>query len=362
MMKTVREALIARVMQKDGPPGFQRQFQKHRADLADTGLEELINRLLDIQALDDETWDKAEKLMADPRIKITTVLDDDYPAMLKNLYDPPMVLFYCGELQTLHRPSISIVGSRSSTTYGLQIARELAGELARLGFVIVSGLARGIDGAAHRATLSVGGRTAGILGSGIDRIYPEEHRDLALEIVHHQGVIVSEFTPGMAPKAFHFPIRNRIISGLCHATIVVEAREKSGSLITARHCLDQGRELFAVPGPIHSASSRGPNRLIHDGEARMLLSVQDVLEELAPLLGMAAAHEKRMRHSIDDPVAREIYNRLDTYEPMSIEVLAADLAIEVGILSGHLVELECRGLVERQPGHCFLRNPLIQAT
>ena len=169
------------------------------------------------------------------------------------------------------------------------MARQIAAELATMGFVIVSGLALGIDTYAHQACLDAGGRTVAVLGSGIDRVYPASNRGLAKRMVHHEGTVISEFPPGTEVKPYHFPHRNRIISGLTHACVLVEASEKSGTLITARHCLDQGRDLFAVPGLIHQASARGTNKLIHDGEAELLLDVPTLLQRLQPLLGLAAA-------------------------------------------------------------------------
>lgn len=346
--------LLHGLLRGEGVIALQRRFQKARMELPELSLAELLDRLLEA---DTAVVDYMEKLKA-RNIRITTVLDDDFPRMLRHIPDPPLALFFSGELQTLHRPAISVVGSRSCTTYGLQTTSALAGALARMGFVIVSGLALGIDARAHGASLEVSGRTAAVLGSGVDRIYPWEHRELARRIIDGGGVILSEFPPGSAPKPFHFPIRNRLISGLSHATIVVEAKARSGSLITARHCLDQGRELFAVPGPIHRASSLGTNRLISRGEAQLLLSVDGILEQLQPLLGLAVAHESLVNNRIQDPIAKKIYERLDAFEPMPLDLLVAELGLDTGTVLAKLIELESLNMVEPKAGQLYVRNPL----
>lgn len=293
-------------------------------------------------------------------IAVTTLLDDDFPRFLRHIPDPPLALFYRGSLQSLHRPAVALVGARACTHYGRNVARRLAGELARLGFVIVSGMALGIDGAAHEAALAVGGRTVAVLGSGVDQLYPRGHRRLAASILDQQGTLISEFPPGSPALPHHFPIRNRIISGLCHAVVVVEAKQRSGSLITARCCLEQGRELFAVPGAINRPTAAGPNGLIETGQARLLSSVSGVLRELKPLLGLAVDQERRKRAAIQDALARKIYDRLDAFEPVSVDCIAAGLGIAAGKAVAKLTELETLNLVERKPGQYYLRNPLEQ--
>jgi len=352
----LKHALIARVLEGDGPLVLQRHLQQLRTEMPGLSAQELVERLVD-PALATRGEALAEQLKQ-RHIKWVTLLDEGYPLTLKQIADPPLLLFYSGALQAVHRPCISIVGSRRCSTYGAQVAHQLAGELAALGFVIVSGLALGVDTRAHNACLQTDGRTAAVLGSGIDTIYPASNRGLGREIIRKGGAILSEFPPGTPIKPFHFPYRNRIISGLSHATLVVEATEKSGSLITARHCLDQGRELFAVPGPIHKETSKGTNGLIARGEARLLFTVETLLQELRPLLGMAAAHEDRMRVEIKDPLAKKIYERLDAFEPMPLDLLIADLGLDTGTVTAKLVELESLNMVECQPGLNYLRNPL----
>ncbi len=201
-----------------------------------------------------------------------------YPPALANLSDPAPLLLVRGEVAALAGPSVAIVGSRAATAYGLAVARRLAADLAAEGLVVVSGLALGIDAAAHRGALEAGGRTVAFQACGPDLVYPRIHGRLAEEIAH-RGAVVSEFPPGTPPLRPHFPLRNRLISGVASAVVVVEARDRSGSLITARHAADQGREVYAVPGPISAPTSAGPNRLLRDG-AGIVLGASELLEEL----------------------------------------------------------------------------------
>jgi DNA processing protein len=201
-----------------------------------------------------------------------------YPPLLAQLHDPPHQLYLRGDPEVMSRPSVAVVGARSCSPYGAQVARDLARELAGAGVVVVSGLARGIDGEAHRGALEAGGGTVAVLGCGIDRDYPRSHAELAGRI-RHSGAVVSEYPPGVEPAPWRFPARNRIIAGLCLATVVVEARERSGALITSDFALELGREVFAVPGEITSALSAGTNDLLRQGAAP-LLSAHDVLSAL----------------------------------------------------------------------------------
>lgn len=352
----LRLALLAQTLRPPGPLALQRRFQQLRTSEAGLDLHALLARL--VTPGDEAEGQAALERLTQEHIKVVTLADEAYPLMLREIPDPPLVLFVCGQLQTLHRPAVALVGSRKHSPYGGAVATALAKGLAQLGFVIVSGLAHGIDARAHEACLQVGGRTVAVLGTGPDRIYPANHRELARRIVVESGAVLTEYPPGTTVQPHLFPIRNRILSGLCHATIVVEARDRSGTLITARHCLDQGRELFAVPGQIDKPESRGTNRLIASGQARLLTGVEDVLAELEPLLGLAAQHVQRTEVQLEHPDARRIYARLDAYEPTPFDLLAAELALPVGSLSAHLTELELRGLIARLPGPQFLRNPL----
>jgi DNA processing protein len=211
-----------------------------------------------------------------------------YPRSLKEIPDPPGVLFVRGALEPADQMAVAIVGTRRATHYGKQQAERLAAGLARAGLTVVSGMARGIDGAAHRGALAAGGRTIAVLASGVLNPFPPEHIKLAEEIAAH-GAVIGEAAPTMPPLAGMFPQRNRIISGLTMGTIVVEAADRSGALITARHAMEQGREVFAVPGPVDSPGSSGPHRLLRDG-AKLVTCVDDVLEELGPLAEAAPDH------------------------------------------------------------------------
>lgn len=204
--------------------------------------------------------------------------DSEFPANLLNIYDPPPVIYYRGALKREDLYSIAIVGSRKMTTYGKRVTRMLATELVEKGFTIVSGMALGVDGVAHEAAMEAGGRTIAVLGSGVDVIYPREHQNLYAEIIKH-GAVVSTFPPGRAPERGNFPARNRIISGLSCGTVVVEAGEKSGALITADLALEQNREVFAIPGSIFSPLSAGTNAMIQKG-AKLVYRTEDILEEL----------------------------------------------------------------------------------
>ncbi|HLB94698.1 MAG TPA: DNA-processing protein DprA, partial [Nitrospiria bacterium] len=212
-------------------------------------------------------------------VEIVTILDEDYPELLRQIHDPPPFLYVRGELLPEDQKALAIVGSRQCSEYGRAVSRRMGQELARRGFTIVSGLARGIDGAAHEGALSVGGRTLGVLGCGVDVAYPLEHLSLK-EAISKQGAVISEFPLATAPVPENFPRRNRVISGLCLGVIVVEAADQSGALITATSALEQGREVFAVPGPIGSKTSVGTHRLIKQG-AKLIEGVEDILEEIS---------------------------------------------------------------------------------
>lgn len=225
--------------------------------------------------------DEQIEIAAAGDVRILLESHEDYPLLLKEIPDPPGVLFVKGSLLEGDQLAIGIVGTRHASQYGLKQATSLATNLARAGITVVSGMARGIDSAAHRAALAAGGRTIAVLASGVLNPYPPENKELAADIAAH-GCLLSEAPPTMLPLSGMFPQRNRIISGLCVGTIIVEAAGRSGALITARHAWEQNREVFAVPGPIDSRTSQGPHRLIRDG-AKLVGCIEDVLEELGPL-------------------------------------------------------------------------------
>ena len=266
-----------------------------------------------------------------------------YPPLLRAIPDPPPVLWLRGEAapELLGRPSVAIVGARACSSYGRSVARTLGRELAAAGLVVVSGMARGIDAEAHRGALDAGGVTVAVLGCGIDRDYPAAHRDLARRIVE-EGLIVSEYEAGVEPAPWRFPARNRIIAGLCTATVVVEARERSGALITADFALEDGREVMVVPGEITSAVSAGSNALLRLG-ATPVTAAADVLEAYGiepvaePVVG--AGRPRRVRCS-----------RGSSEQPASIDELARALAVAPGDVAAALIELELAGRVSEGDG------------
>ncbi|HEX9350034.1 MAG TPA: DNA-processing protein DprA [Gaiellaceae bacterium] len=262
--------------------------------------------------------------------------DDDFPPLLRAIHDPPAGLFVRGaaEVELLRRPAVAVVGARSCSPYGAQVARMLGRELAAAGLVVVSGLARGVDGEAHRGALESGGATVAVLGCGIDRDYPAAHAELASRI-RATGLAVSEYAPGVEPAPWRFPARNRIIAGLSAATVVVEARERSGALITADLALEEGREVFAVPGEITSALSRGANDLLRLG-ATPLTSSDDVLE----LFGLEQAPTEAVELG---PAADVVLARLRD-APASADELARATGLDAGALASALTELELAGV------------------
>ena len=277
-----------------------------------------------------------------------------YPAALTTLADPPPVLWTRGRIDALTAPAVAIVGSRAASPYGLAVAEHLAADLAAAGLVIVSGLARGVDSAAHRGALSAGGSTVAVLGSGVDVIYPSEHASLATAI-DATGAVVSELVPGTRPQQWFFPLRNRIISGLSRAVVVIEASEKSGSLITARCALDQGRDVLAVPGNILSGRNRGAHALLRDG-ARMVESADDILEELGLAHAPGAAGGVATRSSANPASGGDpVLCCLVPGEASDLDEISERSGLNTPRLLPRLFELELRGLVRRVGGGRFVR-------
>jgi DNA processing protein len=283
-------------------------------------------------------------------VRLVTYADEEYPINLTHLHDPPPFLYVRGSFVPEDRVAIAVVGSRSPSAYGRAVARDLAQGLAAKGVTIVSGLARGIDAEAHRATLAAGGRTIAVLGSGLDIIYPSEHRTLATEIPA-QGALISEFPLGSKPDAVHFPYRNRVISGLSLGTVVVEAAENSGSLITARCALDQNREVFAVPGNITSSRSHGPHRLLKDG-AKLVEGVDDILEEIAPALAQPRSVVSPGPVVTLEPHEKILVDLFDG-EPLHVDVLIAKSGLSAARVLEVLLGLELRGVMTQLPGTYF---------
>jgi DNA processing protein len=289
---------------------------------------------------------------------ILTLKEDAYPRRLRDIYDPPAVLYVRGELRKEDELAVSIVGSRKTSPYGRGIAEKVSQELARHGVTIVSGMARGIDSLAHWGAISAGGRTIAVLGCGVDVVYPSENRSLFEKIIDH-GAILSEFRMGSVPEAGHFPKRNRIISGLALGVVVVEASAKSGSLLTAGYALEQGREVFAVPGNVGFEGSRGTNRLIKEG-AKMVESSDDILEEILPQWN----GEKEQTHMVersgqDLPEEERVLYELLSEVPLHIDLIIQGSGFEPGAVSGLLLNLELKGLIAQWPGKCFTKKSLV---
>jgi DNA processing protein len=281
--------------------------------------------------------------------------DPAYPPALTTIVDPPPVLWMRGAIVALNTPAVAIVGSRAGSSYALSVAGQLAEDLASKGVTIVSGLARGVDSAAHRGALAAGGVTIAVLGSGVDVMYPPEHASLASDI-EHDGLVVSELVPGTPPHPRFFPLRNRIISGLSRAVVVIEAGEKSGSLITARCALEQGRDVLAVPGNVLSGRNRGAHALLRDG-AKIVESADDILEELgmcAPAAARALPDDRGGKTDaarFHDP----ILDCLVPGEPIDLDAIAERSGLTTVRLLPRLLELELQGTIARVGGGRFVR-------
>jgi DNA processing protein len=287
--------------------------------------------------------------------RIITLKDDAYPKRLREIYDPPPVLYVRGELKEEDELAISIVGSRKTSAYGRWITEKMSQELVRHGVTIVSGMARGIDALAHSGALSGGGRTIAVLGCGVDVIYPSENRNLFTKIIDH-GAILSEFSMGSPPEGGHFPKRNRIISGLSIGVVVVQASAESGSLITAGYALEQGREVFAVPGNIGADGSRGTHQLIKEG-AKLVESSEDILEEILPQWKRETGETQKVEGPERDLTQEEsmLYELLGE-TPLHIDVLIRESRFDPGKVSSLLLNLELKGLISQWPGKCFSKK------
>jgi DNA processing protein len=306
------------------------------------------------------------------KIKIVTLTDPSYPPLLKQINDPPPYLTYVGSLDT-DAPCISIVGSRNATAYGLNTAQDLAAAMAAAGFQVVSGLARGIDTAAHRGALKADGKTIAVLGSGLNRIYPKENRAL-FSSIKGTGTIMSEFKLNSKPFPYNFPIRNRVIAGLSTGTLVVEAEQRSGSLITARLAGEYNREVFAVPGSVRSAKSRGTHSLLKQG-AKLVETEMDMIDELYHYIhvhrqpefrpksqppcriltvkkSVAPGKNKEKNRPLMDNEQGLVYKHLDPY-PKHIDKIIESARMDSGLVTATLLDLELKGLVQRHPGNYY---------
>ena len=308
-----------------------------------------------VQAIKNTDWTVIDRdlfWLEQANNHVITLHDACYPSQLKEISDPPPVLFVRGNPQLLGLPQIAIVGSRNPSAQGLETAFDFAKTLCQYGFVVTSGLALGIDAASHRGALSVGGYTVAVAGTGLDRVYPARHKDLAMELVK-TGVMISEFPPGTIAKANHFPRRNRIISGLSQGLLVVEAAKESGSLITARMALEQNREVFAIPGSIHNPLARGCNALIREG-AKLVETTQHIIEELSQYIQQDEDCFLIPEKSTLDLEQQTLLN-LVMFSPTSIDDLVAKTDRSVAEIASMLLILELQGYLEATPGGCYTR-------
>jgi DNA processing protein len=358
------DALVCRLVQALGSP--EAVLQASPEELARVGgigatLVKAIRQGPDAGSL--RTIDRELAALERMPVRILTVLDPDYPARLRTIHDPPPLLSVSGALSDEDHHAVAVVGTRHATPAGRLAAEQLSRDLAEAGMTVVSGLARGIDGVAHRSALEAGGRTVAVLGCGIDRTYPPEHQALRRKI-EERGAVLSELPLGAYPHAYHFPKRNRIISGLSFGVLVVEAAPDSGSLITARLAAEQGRDVFAVPGSVQSEQSRGTNGLIKQG-AKLVETVQDVLDELVPQLEPAfLARMQDRRAALTRPVQSgrvtlekdeaALYAALPA-EPVHIDELIAKTGLPAASVSGLLLSLELKGAVRQLPGRSCMR-------
>ena len=315
------------------------------ADLAGAGLSlKLIEKV--VQARSQVDLDMVWARIESQGITILTWEDETYPQRLKEIEQPPPVLYVRGEYVPDDLYAVAIVGTRRVTPYGRQITEELSSYLASNGITVISGLARGVDAIAHQTALKSGGRTIGILGSGVDKIYPPEHRQLAEQIIAGQGAIISDYAPGTPPDASNFPPRNRIISGLSLAVVVVEAGETSGALITAEFAAEQGREIFAVPGSILAPQSKGTNKLIQKG-ALPLLSINDLMQALN--LGRMGEHKAARKVIPADATEARLIGVLGP-EPLHVDEIRNQTELPIEKVSATLALMELKGMVRQVGG------------
>lgn len=285
------------------------------------------------------------------QIRVLTLKDEEYPRNLREIYYAPPVIYVQGTLTPADEWAIAIVGTRRATPYGKEVARRLASDLACNGITVVSGLAMGIDAAAHRAALEADGRTIAVLGSGLDQIYPPQHRRMA-ESIRANGALISEYPLGTRPEARNFPPRNRIISGLSLGTVVVEAGERSGALITAEYAAEQGREVFAVPGRIFNRSSAGCHRLIQQG-AKLVTDVADILEELN--LEMVTEHAEAQANLPVSATEAQILTLFSSGDPIHVDELGRLSGLPIQEVTGTLAMMELKGLVRHIGGMHYIR-------
>lgn len=343
-----------------GPAGFTALIEKFgsAARVLECSIDNLIAANLNPKIVHsiaiERDWEKQSeqfRLSIPDGAAVAALTDEEYPARLKNIASPPPYIYYKGDLSIFERPTLAVVGSRRPTDYGLRMASRIVGELASAGVVIVSGLAYGIDGAAHQAALEAGGVTAAVFGCGLDIIYPSGHKGLA-ERIMKEGCLISEFSKGTKPEPFNFPIRNRIVAGLSDGVLVIEAGEKSGALLTANIALDQGRDVLAIPGSIDSNMSYGPNALIKQG-AVTVTSADDIFanfkwhkSDTPQKASFDLSKLTRDEHRIFEQIS---------VQPVHIDELNRKAQLGPGKIAEALLNLELKGFIMRKPGNFIVR-------
>jgi DNA processing protein len=327
------------------------------ADLPRVGLGDRLRADdLNLLELAHSLRSRAQTVRAEARTRGIGVIawnEPAFPASLLTLTDLPPALWYHGRLEALDEVAVAIVGSRAASAVAIETASRIAADLASRGITVVSGLARGVDSSAHRGAIQTG-RTAAVLGSGVDRIYPPEHASLAVEIAA-LGVVISEYPPGMPPLQHHFPQRNRLISGLSRAIVVIEATEKTGSLITAACALEQGREVMAVPGNVLSGRSRGAHALIRDG-AKIVECADDIVDELWPQTAVSAASRSEVSARPSAVSVDPVLRRMEVGQLYDVDDLSVLSGLESAKLLSRLIDLELQGRVRRVGGGRFMRS------
>lgn len=316
-------------------------------------LKSINNKIIDkiISNRKDDYLKRLFHIVDEQNINIITIFDKDYPRRLHYIYDNPKVIYLKGNLTEEDSLAIAVVGSRKVTSYGRWATEKFVEELVKLDVTIVSGLALGVDGIAHNKALEGNGRTIGVLGNGLDIIYPRKNRDLYREVPKN-GALMSEYFLGVPPLAYNFPQRNRIISGLSLGVIIIEAKEKSGSLITASHALEQGKEVFALPGNINSIFSKGTNKLIKDG-AKLIMDIDDIIEEVYELqVKMKIKKEESLDYSQFSPLELEVIECIKE-GPIHSDSIALSTGLDISTINSILTVLELKGAIKEMTGRVF---------
>ncbi len=349
MVDCIGSVRIRKLLEAFGEP--RSIFQASLHELSNSGILTPFMASKVFGAKNSFSVEKEIQAARDQGVRIMTISDADYPSLLKEIYDPPVVLYVKGGFIPADVNAVGVVGSRGASFYGLSCAGEFSFKLAQCGLTIVSGMARGIDTASHRAALNAGGRTIAVLGSGLNNIYPPENEGLFAEIAR-TGAVISQFPLDTQPFAKNFPIRNRIISGLSRGVLVVEASVQSGALITARYALEQDRQVFAIPGKLTSETSCGTNDLIKQG-AKMVTDPQEVVLELCPNFtfeenggpeGAPESQESSILRTLSD-------------EPKTMDLICQEAGLSISDIASTLVQLELKGVIRQLPGSLFVKPP-----